>query len=264
MAYSQSQNTSYTWPTIPNFSNPEVDYDGESTGIANARNNARVLGVTAQELADYVDGNPLSTFLNQTSGSTTTGVYSFRAKPCGATGSYAYEWYVSGHPIYYETGAPNGTSRTFTYTFTGTQYVHLVVRSSDGRVVERHREVQGKSAGGGGDVCDAKPWLCPPDFLNADQSLDPLDFPDAYALTGVSPNPVGNAASLRIELPENATVRASVFDATGRSVGVELSQSLSAGRHTLSLPASTLSPGVYLLRVEAGAEVFSRSFVVAR
>jgi hypothetical protein len=67
----------------------------------------------------------------------------------------------------------------------------------------------------------------------------------------VSPNPVGDYASIVLELPEDESVTISIIDITGRTVEVLIQgQSLLAGKHYFDLPGQRLSSGNYVLRVQ--------------
>ena len=67
----------------------------------------------------------------------------------------------------------------------------------------------------------------------------------------VSPNPVGDYASIVLELPADEMVTISIIDITGRTVEVLIQgQSLLAGKHYFDLPGQRLSSGNYVLRVQ--------------
>jgi hypothetical protein len=256
MAYPSSDRT-----RIQRFSNPSVTYDGQATGIANARDNARVLRETAAHVADFRAPNPLGAFIVQVSGSTTTGGYTFTTNPCGGGSSYSYEWYVSSNPTSFEDGAPNSRSRTFTHTFIGTQYLKLVVRSSDGQVVERYREVVGKPPSDDGDLCLVKPWLCGPElpYMTAAEAL-----PEAFVLGEAMPNPAAGRVSIRFELPEAADVRLRVFDTLGREAAAGHAAQYRAGAHQAELDLDGVPSGVYFVRMEAGGFAAATQLIVAR
>ncbi len=61
---------------------------------------------------------------------------------------------------------------------------------------------------------------------------------------------IGN--QVRLTLPGTDNVELSIYDVTGRQIATE-TFSLNAGTHTLSLPTSTLNPGLYLVKVNANA-----------
>lgn len=77
--------------------------------------------------------------------------------------------------------------------------------------------------------------------------------PDVFALDAAFPNPFTAETRIPVDLPAPALVRLSVFDALGRLVSAAAEHVLPAGRHQLAFDGSSLPPGVYFGRVEAGA-----------
>lgn len=90
------------------------------------------------------------------------------------------------------------------------------------------------------------------------------EAPVAFALAGVDPNPVGGAGRVRFALAEAADVSVAVFDALGRRVAVLAAAPMAAGAHAVPFPAASLAPGVYVVRLVAGAERAARTVTVVR
>ena len=80
----------------------------------------------------------------------------------------------------------------------------------------------------------------------------------------VAPNPAAAGATVRLTLPAAAAVRAEVFDVLGRRVGTVQNGLLGDGTHALPLDGLALLPGLYVLRVTAGASPRIVRFTVAR
>ncbi len=78
------------------------------------------------------------------------------------------------------------------------------------------------------------------------------------------PNPVAGRATLDLTLDRTMDVSARLYDVTGREVATLVEGSLSAGRTPVSVDASGLSAGVYVLRVAADGQVVSRRLTVVR
>ena len=74
-------------------------------------------------------------------------------------------------------------------------------------------------------------------------------------VTGVSPNPFSNEASVRFTLTDAADVRLTVYDVLGRQVAVLVEGTLDAGSHTATFDARGLSPGTYVYRLVTGSTV---------
>lgn len=69
-----------------------------------------------------------------------------------------------------------------------------------------------------------------------------------FDLEPVVPNPLHGHGEARLFLHKPAYVRISLYDLQGRLVRTLLEASLSPGTRTVSVDASDLSSGVYLLR----------------
>ena len=82
----------------------------------------------------------------------------------------------------------------------------------------------------------------------------------------VAPNPVNALSVVRYSLPTAGRVRLTLLDAVGRSVRVLASGYAGAGMHNVSFRnpqfATRLAPGVYFLKLDAGASSLSRKLIV--
>ena len=78
------------------------------------------------------------------------------------------------------------------------------------------------------------------------------------------PNPSDGASDVLLTLSTDATVELVLYDLAGRRVETIHSGELTAGRHTVSVDSSTLTDGVYLLRLVTEGSVMTRRLVVAR
>jgi hypothetical protein len=85
----------------------------------------------------------------------------------------------------------------------------------------------------------------------------------------ISPNPFSNATLAQIRLTEPGKVNLTIFDAAGRRVRSLLSESLSAGMHSVSWDAHNdqgrrLAPGTYFLRLDQSGSAVTRRAVLLR
>ena len=87
--------------------------------------------------------------------------------------------------------------------------------------------------------------------------------PEALALE-VAPNPARGAVQVRYGLPRAAEVAVEVYDVQGRRVLAVPPAPHGAGWHAAALGAGALAPGVYAVRVRAGAETAARMLTVVR
>jgi hypothetical protein len=78
------------------------------------------------------------------------------------------------------------------------------------------------------------------------------------------PNPVTSSTQIEFSLPSAGHVRLQVFDALGREVRVLADQLHTAGLHRVGLDAASLTPGLYLYRLQIGSWSVSRTMTVLR
>ena len=78
------------------------------------------------------------------------------------------------------------------------------------------------------------------------------NLPAQFALEQNYPNPFNPTAQIRYQLPVASQVNLSVYDMTGRHVGTLINGQVSAGLHSVTFDASSLSSGVYIYRLQAG------------
>ncbi|MBU1699559.1 MAG: PQQ-binding-like beta-propeller repeat protein [Candidatus Eisenbacteria bacterium] len=84
--------------------------------------------------------------------------------------------------------------------------------------------------------------------------------PAAMRLLTVSPNPFAGSAALRLDLPQDASIRLSIYSVDGRRITTLHSGILARGRHQLIWDGTDQGgvmapPGVYFCRMDAGAAV---------
>ncbi|HEX9953099.1 MAG TPA: T9SS type A sorting domain-containing protein, partial [Rubricoccaceae bacterium] len=77
--------------------------------------------------------------------------------------------------------------------------------------------------------------------------------PSADLALALAPNPASGTTRLQFTLDTPQDVRVTVFDVLGRSVLTLAEGPRGAGVHDLPWDASSLRPGVYIVRLDAGA-----------
>jgi hypothetical protein len=85
-----------------------------------------------------------------------------------------------------------------------------------------------------------------------------------FELDAAYPNPLGSQATVTFTLSQSAAARIEIFDLLGRRVALLLDELLEAGTHNSVFDASSLSNGIYVLRLTAGGESQTRLVTVAR
>ena len=86
----------------------------------------------------------------------------------------------------------------------------------------------------------------------------------AVAIGAAVPNPAATATRVPFTLEASSDVTLTVFDVLGRKVSTIAEGTYAAGSHDAALDVSTLSPGTYVVRLQAGATVVTRTLSVAR
>jgi photosystem II stability/assembly factor-like uncharacterized protein len=80
----------------------------------------------------------------------------------------------------------------------------------------------------------------------------PGDIPNVFKLYDNYPNPFNPVTKIKFDLPENAFVKISIYDITGREVSNILKREVNAGSYEVQFNAGNLSSGTYFYRIEAG------------
>ncbi len=78
------------------------------------------------------------------------------------------------------------------------------------------------------------------------------------------PNPFNPATEISFSVPEPMHVRLEVFDVTGRHIETLIDRQMSRGEHTTRFNAENLSSGIYLYRLEAGNQSFTRRMMFVK
>ena len=95
------------------------------------------------------------------------------------------------------------------------------------------------------------------------------DAPRDFDLLPVSPNPFNPSTQIKLTLPTAADVRVTVYNALGQKVRTLLNGRRDAGVHTLSWRGQNdadlpVAVGVYLIRMEAGEQVFLQKALLVK
>jgi hypothetical protein len=98
----------------------------------------------------------------------------------------------------------------------------------------------------------------------ADQRGPDGELPVFVRLNQNYPNPFNPVTQISYELPQQSDVLLEVYDMTGRQIATLVNETVAAGSHQVSFDASDLSSGVYLYRLTAGNQVFSRKLTVIK
>ena len=237
---------------VAHISNPDVEYQGRSTGRS-TRDNARALDNSASTVAAFRP-DPLSASISGPSvmspGQTGTWTATAIGGPAGVP---TYRWYKNGS----FTGI---TSQSYTTTAGSYDFsVRVdVVRGNESASASKYVTVYDNGG------CAPDVVLCPAAQGEAEAPALAEAAPEAFALRSVDPNPVGASATITFDVPEASAVAVVVYDVRGREVARPVDGEAGAGTHRVRFNASQLSPGVYVVRMQSGTFSASQQFTVAR
>ncbi|MBZ0173310.1 MAG: T9SS type A sorting domain-containing protein, partial [Phycisphaerales bacterium] len=110
------------------------------------------------------------------------------------------------------------------------------------------------------------------DRFTVDPSATPVPLGNASSIAVLesgTPNPFRWITSVSFSLPRDQQIQCSVFDVRGRLVQELKRARLGAGRHTVTWDGrdesgATVSSGIYLFRMEADGETYSRKLTLVR
>ncbi len=283
---------SYGCPGFTNrvlrWSNPDVNYFGTPLGDTSLRDNARVLDLTANDIAGFyassgsgtatvtgavTSGSPVPSnggriFFDVTvenaSGASFSGVYWVDAfLPDGS----AY----NRNPVVAARNVSLSDGQSSTFSFSGN-----VPRGGPAGIYTLRAYVGASYPSGiddTGDFTFSKVGSRPAGgALVLAFEADAADGADAAAArvtlsgaeVGAYPNPFRASTTLRYAVAEAGEVSLAVYDVLGREVAVLAEGAVEAGVYEATFDASALPSGVYVWRLAAGAEVQTGRFLLAR
>ncbi len=88
--------------------------------------------------------------------------------------------------------------------------------------------------------------------------------PYQFALDPAYPNPFNATTNIGFELDRNDYVKLALYDLIGREIATLTEGRMAAGHYSYNVDASSLSAGVYILRLETGAETASQKLVLMK
>jgi hypothetical protein len=89
-------------------------------------------------------------------------------------------------------------------------------------------------------------------------------IPSAYTLTQNYPNPFNPSTSIQYALPQASNVKLTVYNVLGQEVAVLVNGLKSAGTHQVNWNANDLTSGIYVYRLEAGANIITKKMTLLK
>jgi hypothetical protein len=121
----------------------------------------------------------------------------------------------------------------------------------------------GTYSGAGGSLSGGFAYRAPGTVVSIDTPSDP-EAPLVTRLDGNYPNPFNPHTVIRYQLSVFGTTRLAVYDILGREVAVLVDGPMPAGIHTVTFNASGFASGVYVYRLEAGSQTFTRRMTLLK
>ncbi len=109
----------------------------------------------------------------------------------------------------------------------------------------------------------------PPADILADNDIQPATLPTEYRLAQNYPNPFNPTTKINYDIPEQSTVRVSVFNILGQEVVTLVNGVVGAGYHSIEWDASSnsgtvLPSGIYMYRIQTTSLVTGKEFSQVR
>jgi hypothetical protein len=104
-------------------------------------------------------------------------------------------------------------------------------------------------------------------FLITKTSTSGVNDPSAvgYTLSGATPNPFSESATMTFSVPQRERVSAAVYDITGNKVATLFENRVYAsGKHTIRLSGGNLPTGTYIVYVTAGSYTMTQKVTVIK
>lgn len=224
---------------IQHYSNPDVTYNGKSTGTSNSNDNARKLEVEGCTVENFRPFDPPpSVNISGPATGNNSGTYTWTASGSGGQTPYTYQWYFSltGSNYFY---VGTGSSVTAQLPLDSDLYIKVVLTDSNQEQATDYHYVFNRDAGGGGHD------------KSTGKDKNETDVKEGFvdAIQTLSPNPAINYTYLTLNQSIAGIVRISVIDLYGK---IKLSQarSLASGISTIEINTEALENGIYFVRVE--------------
>ncbi len=83
-----------------------------------------------------------------------------------------------------------------------------------------------------------------------------------FAIADITPNPVNDEAVITIDVPRDTRLSVAIYNAAGQKVAVVAdAQIFSSGKYPLNFNAGSFAAGVYVVRMQVGADCITKDFV---
>ena len=242
------------------FSNPNVTYDGITTGDANCCNVARRIKETAPRIAAYNSNpNTLSGGVLGTNYIGEYGVFSFEPDiTCGAA-PYSFLWEVSLDGFNFTTMSsnPDGVIDLNVYPGSGISQsnsvtLRLTINSADNQQVTVFQNIS-VNLEGGSPAIKENPDLPSHSTSNKNSKTN---------LGDVYPNPVQNILNFDFYLSNESAIQIDLINLLGETITTIDNTKLSTGYYNRKVSTNDIPNGIYILRLKSDEGNFSKKITI--
>ena len=242
---------------IPFCSNPDVSFDGLSTG-ASDRNNAQMIRSNGSAVANF-KAAPFSGAISGPYYANTGDNLNFCLETCSCSSNISANWEFSDDGFnFYNLGTSNCSSMAMPHQ----QFLYLRATVSCGfrQSITLFHTVTNNADLSGCLYCLQRSNDIPRTNLQVDKTnTDKIDL-DSYV--ELSPNPSIDILNIDYEVQENSSVQIDIFDYTGKIVKNISNTYKSEGLYKEIIQTNQFQTGFYMCRIQIGNNIFNRRFVI--
>lgn len=228
---------------IMHFSNPDVEFRNEPTGVDDERENEDQLSNLGCTIAQYRDFTvPFSIYITGPGKGDNSGTYTYCVNIFGCENPTSIVWERTNDGFNY---IPFGSGNCITRQLPLDRDLRLrvTVTCADGEVRQDWFRTL--------NIDNWKP--CGPPFFDGDQ--------DNYTTVGIFPNPISEAFMLTINMQKPSYIVAELYDINGKMVKQLLNRRIQKENYQKSINLSGLHAGIYLLQVKMGEEIITKKII---
>ncbi len=93
---------------------------------------------------------------------------------------------------------------------------------------------------------------------------DDIKIAEEISLSQNYPNPFNPTTNIAFNLPRNDFAKLSIFNILGQKIETLISQQMKAGYHTVQFDGTTLSSGVYFIRLQSAGQIQTRKMMLLK
>lgn len=240
---------------IMHFSNPNIEFKNEATGIANERENAAQLSDMGCAISDYRPFIPFTPFSIHISGpviGNNSGTYTWcvNIEGCQSTPTILWEYSIDG--IHYYQWFTNQYCITAPMPMDASLWLRVTVTCGTQVITDWHY-----TENSDGDPCNhlAQLSYVGTNTTNFKNTLNENSFQ-------CFPNPVSNSLNLQFSVYDDQTnVEIQLIDITGKLIKQLVNDKFQIGHYHKNIDISTLQNGYYIIKTKMGNELITKSIV---